>query len=98
MNYSTAHARRNRPLTLSALAAAALLLLVLLAPDAAQAQCAMCKSAVQGAGEQATRAMNSGILVLLIPPVAIFCTIFAVFIKYKNGGDEKPDTEKHDPR
>ena len=96
MNYSTAHARRNRSLTLAACAAAALLL-VLLAPDAAEAQCAMCRSAVQGAGDQAARAMNSGILVLLVPPVAIFCSIFAVFIKYKNG-DEKADTEKHDDR
>ena len=97
MRYSTPNARRNRSLTLAALAGATLLL-VLLAPDAADAQCAMCKSAVSAAGEQATRAMNSGILVLLIPPVAIFCSIFAVFIRYKNGGEEKADTEKHDAR
>ena len=59
----------------------------------------MCKSAAQAAGDQAARAINSGILVLLIPPVAIFCSIFAVFVKYKNGGDdERADTEKHDAR
>jgi hypothetical protein len=65
------------------------LVLILLAPAAADAQCAMCKSAVQAAGDQAARAINSGMLVLLIPPVAIFCSIFAVFIKYKNNDDEE---------
>jgi hypothetical protein len=97
VTHSTARAPKDRSLTLAALAAAALLL-VLVAPAAADAQCAMCKSAVQAAGDQATRAINSGILVLLIPPVAIFCSIFAVFVKYKNGDDEPSDTEKHDAR
>ncbi|HEX7176932.1 MAG TPA: hypothetical protein VF240_16850 [Pyrinomonadaceae bacterium] len=96
MRHSTERAWRSTPLRLAALIAVGLVL-VLIAPAGADAQCAMCKSAVQGAGEQATRAMNSGILVLLIPPVAIFCSIFAVFIKYKNG-DERADTEKHDAR
>lgn len=97
MNNPAAGARLRRPLTLAALIAAALALAVL-APGAAEAQCAMCKSAASAAGEQAARALNSGILVLLVPPVAIFCSIFAVFIKYKNGGEEKSDTEKHDAR
>lgn len=97
MSYLTTDARRKKSLALAAALAAALAL-VLLSPEAAGAQCAMCKSAVQAAGDQATRAMRSGILVLLIPPVAIFCSIFAVFIKYRNGGEEKADTEKHDAR
>ena len=97
MRHSTSRARRRSPLALAALTAAAAVL-VLLVPAGAEAQCALCKSAVSAAGEQATRAINSGILVLLIPPVAIFCSIFAVFIKYKNGGEEKADTEKHDAR
>jgi hypothetical protein len=49
----------------------------------AQAQCALCRTALQDAGETTARAMNLGILVLLVPPVAIFCTIFAV--AYKKG-------------
>ena len=93
----TPRARLRKPLALAALIAASLLL-ALLAPAAADAQCALCKSAVSAAGDQATRAINSGILVLLIPPVAIFCSIFAVFVKYKNGDDEPSDTEKHDAR
>ena len=97
MSHSTPRARLRKQMALAALVVAALAL-VLLAPAAADAQCAMCKSAVSAAGEQATRAMNSGILVLLVPPVAIFCSIFAVFVKYKNGDDEPSDTEKHDAR
>jgi hypothetical protein len=49
----------------------------------AEAQCALCRTALQDAGEATARAMNTGILVLLIPPVAIFCTIFAV--AYRKG-------------
>ena len=97
MRHSTERAWRSKPLCLAALIAAGLVLF-LIAPAGADAQCAMCKSAIQGAGEQATRAMNSGILVLLIPPVAIFCSIFAVFIKYKKDDEEKADTEKNDAR
>ena len=97
MSSLTPRARLRKPLALAALIAASLLL-ALLAPAAADAQCALCKSAVSAAGDQATRAINSGILVLLIPPVAIFCSIFAVFVKYKNGDDEPSDTEKHDAR
>jgi hypothetical protein len=47
-------------------------------PEAVSAQCALCKTAVEQAGGAAARAMNLGILVLLVPPVAIFCAIFAV--------------------
>lgn len=97
MRRTPERARRGETLCLAALIAA-VLLLALLAPAGADAQCAMCKSAVQGAGEQAARAMNSGILVLLVPPVAIFCSIFAVFIKYRKDDEGKADTEKHDAR
>jgi heme/copper-type cytochrome/quinol oxidase subunit 2 len=58
------------------------------APDAA-AQCALCRTAVQGAGEAAARTMNLAILVLLVPPVAIFCAIFAVAFRRRDGGDDE---------
>jgi hypothetical protein len=68
-----------------ALAAAFALLgaAALLWAGGAEAQCALCRTAVEGAGVKAARAMNLGILVLLVPPVAIFCAIFAV--AYKKG-------------
>lgn len=53
----------------------------------AQAQCALCRSALQNAGETTARAMNLGILVLLVPPVAIFCAIFAVALRRRPGGE-----------
>ena len=53
-----------------------------------QAQCALCRTAVEGAGRSAARAMNLGILVLLVPPVAIFCAIFAIAYKKGKGSSE----------
>ena len=70
--------------------AAALALAALAAawPETALAQCPLCRSAVQNAGEQTARTLNLAIVVLLIPPVSIFCAIFAVVYK-KAKGDEQ---------
>ena len=54
----------------------------------ALAQCALCRTALEGSGEKTARAINLGILVLLVPPVAIFCTIFAVAFKHRKGEEE----------
>ena len=48
----------------------------------ALAQCAMCKASAAGLDEAGTRNLNSAVLVLLCPPVAIFCAIF--FVAYKH--------------
>jgi hypothetical protein len=70
-------------------AAAALALAALAAawPEAALAQCPLCRSSVQQAGDQTARTINLAIVVLLIPPVSIFCAIFAVAYKKSKGGD-----------
>ncbi|HEX8920691.1 MAG TPA: hypothetical protein VF766_04400 [Pyrinomonadaceae bacterium] len=49
------------------------------------AQCAMCKNAVTGSPEAArlSQSLNFAILILLIPPVLIFCGIFFVANKYR---------------
>ena len=75
--------------------AAALLLAALwaAAPGAARAQCPLCRTAVQQAGDQTARTMNLAILVLLIPPVSIFCTIFAVAYRRRRGGDGEGDDD-----
>ena len=51
----------------------------------AWAQCAMCRTALEGSssGAAMAKSLNLGIIVLLIPPVAIFCAIFAT--AYKKG-------------
>jgi heme/copper-type cytochrome/quinol oxidase subunit 2 len=77
--------------------AAALALAALAAawPEAALAQCPLCRSALQDAGDQTARTMNFAIVVLLIPPVSIFCTIFAVAYRKRNGGgDEEEDDDR----
>ena len=74
--------------------AAALALAALTAawPEAALAQCPLCRSAVEQAGDQTARTINLAIVVLLIPPVSIFCAIFAVAYK-KSKGDEGQNRE-----
>jgi cytosine/uracil/thiamine/allantoin permease len=58
-------------------------------PAEALAQCALCRTAAEQAGAETANALNLGILMLLIPPVAIFCTIFAVAVRHhKEGGEE----------
>ncbi|MET0623432.1 MAG: hypothetical protein ABW250_10675 [Pyrinomonadaceae bacterium] len=66
-------------------------------PAVAAAQCPLCRSAVQQAGDTTARTMNLAILVLLIPPVSIFCTIFAVAYKNRRGGDDDTDDRGLEP-
>jgi hypothetical protein len=57
---------------------------VLLASGYAGAQCSMCRTALTSASNpRFLRNFNIGVLVLLTPPVAIFCSIFVVLRKYK---------------
>ena len=50
----------------------------------ADAQCAMCRAALTGSRDpKLMRNLNIGILVLLIPPVSIFCSIFVILRKYR---------------
>ena len=62
------------------LVAAALLLLAV----PADAQCSMCRAALSGSNNaRFLKYFNIGVLVLLIPPVSIFCSIFILLRKYK---------------
>jgi hypothetical protein len=49
------------------------------------AQCALCKNAVAGSPEAAklSESLNFAIIVLLIPPVLIFCGIFLLAFRYR---------------
>ena len=56
---------------------------MLLAHGYADAQCSMCRTALTSAtNSRFMRNFNIGVLVLLAPPVAIFCSIFVVLKKY----------------
>jgi heme/copper-type cytochrome/quinol oxidase subunit 2 len=49
------------------------------------AQCAMCKNAITGSPEAAklSESLNFAIIVLLIPPVLIFCGFFVLAYRYR---------------
>ena len=53
------------------------------APDAA-AQCAMCKASASNLDSISARTLNISTLILLCPPVAIFCAIFVVAYRHRN--------------
>lgn len=66
-----------------ALVAAAVLLFAV----PADAQCSMCRAALNGSNNaRFIRNFNIGVLVLLIPPVTIFCSIFIVLRRFRGDG------------
>ena len=70
----------QRVLILVCMAAA----IVLLSHTYAEAQCAMCRASLTSVtNSRFIRNFNIGVLVLLIPPVSIFCTMFIVLRKYR---------------
>ena len=60
---------------------------VLLANTYADAQCSMCRASLTSVtNSRFVRNFNIGVLVLLAPPVSIFCSIFIVLKRYSNRG------------
>ncbi len=57
----------------------------------ALAQCPLCRTALEGRHDSSARTINLAILVLLIPPVSIFCSIFAIAYKKRHGGEEEDE-------
>jgi hypothetical protein len=58
------------------------------APDAL-AQCAMCKASAAGLDSVSARQLNISTLILLCPPVAIFCAIFVVAYKHRKPPEDE---------
>jgi hypothetical protein len=56
-----------------------------LSAESASAQCVMCRASV-GGNSTFVRNLNIGTLVLLVPPVSIFCTIFVVAFRHRRSG------------
>lgn len=60
---------------------------VLLFAVPADAQCSMCRAALNGSNNaRFVRGLNIGVLVLLIPPVTIFCSIFILLRRFRGDG------------
>jgi hypothetical protein len=75
-----------------ALIAAGAISIVLALSSPALSQCAMCKTAVTGSPEakKLAESLNFAIIVLLVPPVMIFCGIFFAAFRRVNKPDEAP--------
>ena len=60
---------------------------LLLANTYAEAQCSMCRASLTSVtNSRFIRNFNIGVLVLLVPPVSIFCSIFIVLKRYSSRG------------
>ena len=72
---------------LSAIGGAAILAFVC---PSVLAQCAMCRAAINSSTDAVSIAnsMNLAVLVLLIPPVGLFCALFVVAYRYRKAPDE----------
>jgi hypothetical protein len=61
---------------------------VLVLSTSAFGQCSMCRTALAGSNNALfIKNFNIGVLVLLVPPVTIFCTIFVALRRYKSSDD-----------
>jgi hypothetical protein len=50
--------------------------------ESTPAQCVMCRASI-GGNSTFVRNLNIGVLVLLVPPVSIFCTIFVLAFRHR---------------
>jgi len=62
--------------------AIAIALCLMLSSDSALAQCVMCRASLSH-NANFIRNFNIGVLVLLVPPVSIFCTIFIIAFRHR---------------
>lgn len=77
--------RRLTALSLIVLALAVLLM----SYSSVEAQCSMCRAVLSSSNNgHFIRNFNIGVLVLLIPPVSIFCSIFIVLRRYRGENHE----------
>ena len=59
--------------------------LFVLFSESTLAQCVMCRASIAG-HSTFVRNLNIGVLVLLVPPVSIFCTIFILAFRHRKSG------------
>ncbi len=82
--------KRTRVLSLALILAAGVGLTLLVGSTDVAAQCALCKTALSNSdGAAATaRTLNLAILVLLIPPATIFCSVFIIAFRHRSLGEK----------
>jgi hypothetical protein len=81
-----------------ALMTAGLVVVLFLMSLPARAQCAMCRNAVTGSPDagRLSQSLNSAVLILLIPPVLIFCGIFVLAYRHRKARGTEPEASSHD--
>ncbi|CAN5297751.1 hypothetical protein BH18ACI2_BH18ACI2_27480 [soil metagenome] len=77
--------RRLSPFVIAVLLAA---LFFFADPPATPAQCALCRAAATSLNEAGAKNLNLAVLLLLTPPVSIFCAFFYVAYKRRNAPGE----------
>ncbi|MFZ0061475.1 MAG: hypothetical protein WAL47_05510 [Pyrinomonadaceae bacterium] len=83
-----------KPITRLVLVLVPALLLLLLLEGTGLAQCAMCRASLAGSNNAFfIRNFNIGVLVLLTPPVAIFCSIFIILKRHSGAGEQQDRDE-----
>lgn len=71
---------------------------VMMLSGTAFGQCAMCRTSLAGSNNAFfIRNFNIGVLVLLIPPVTIFCSIFIALKRYRAADEEQKEGPRRDP-
>src|ERR1044071_27881 len=88
---------RNRTIKI-ALMVAGLVAVLFLMRLPAMAQCAMCKNAVTGSPDagRLSQSLNSAVLILLIPPVLIFCGMFVLAYRHRKARGTEPEASSPD--
>jgi len=59
----------------------------------ALAQCPLCRTAAAANDEAAQKALDVAIIVLLIPAVSMFCGVYYVTFRFRDGGREHGETD-----
>lgn len=77
--------QKHRSIVSSILTVVTVLSLLALCSESALAQCVMCRASI-GSNSVFARNFNIGVLVLLVPPVSIFCTIFVLAYRHRRSG------------
>lgn len=72
----------RKSITRAVLMALAVAVLCVLSAEGIMAQCAMCRASI-GSNSAFARNLNIGVLVLLVPPVTMFCTIFVLAFRHR---------------
>lgn len=77
--------KAHKSLIRSVVTVIAVAALVALCSESALAQCVMCRASI-GSNSAFARNLNIGVLVLLVPPVSMFCTIFVLAYRHRRSG------------